>query len=55
MLVPSEVTCSARLAAESVEALLSGRLSQLRREKNMARIVEGAKARVAVETQAPAA
>lgn len=55
VLVPSEVTCCARLAAESVEALLSGRLSQLRREKNMARTLEGAKARVAVETKAPAA
>lgn len=55
VLVPSEVTCSARLAVESVEALLSGRLSQLRWEKNMARPLEGAKARVAVETKAPAA
>lgn len=55
VLVPSEVTYSARLAAESVEALLSGRLSQLRREKNMARTFEGAKAWVAVETGAPVA
>lgn len=55
VLAPSEVTCRARLAAESVEALLSGRLSQLRREKNMARTLEGAKARVAVKTKTPAA
>lgn len=55
VLVPSEVTCGARLAAESVEALLGGRLSQLRRGQNMAWTLEGAKARVAVETEAPAA
>lgn len=55
VLVPSEVTCNARLASESVEALLRSRLSQLRREKNMARTLEGAKARVALKTEAPAA
>lgn len=54
-LVSSEVTCSARLARESVEALLSGQRSQLRREKNMAWTLVGAKAQVAEETEAPAA